>query len=63
VAKHGLFQSYYYAHHLGGDRLLRDRLKDHPGMRSAYVFASVGLLRATAATDLLAIHERSFDRL
>lgn len=30
VAKHGLFQSYYYAHHLGGDRLLRDRLKDHP---------------------------------
>ena len=30
VRHHGVFQSYYYAHHLGGDRLLRDRLKDHP---------------------------------
>lgn len=30
IDKHGLFQSYYYAHHLGGDRHLREQLKDHP---------------------------------
>ena len=27
---HGLFQSYYYAHHVGGDRNARDRFRDHP---------------------------------
>ena len=27
---HGLFQTYYYAHHLGGDRNARDRFRDHP---------------------------------
>jgi predicted HD phosphohydrolase len=30
VAQHGLFQAYYYAHHLGGDRHARDRLRGHP---------------------------------
>jgi predicted HD phosphohydrolase len=30
VAQHGLFQNYYYVHHLGGDRNARDRLRDHP---------------------------------
>ena len=30
VAQHGLFQNYYYVHHLGGDRHARDRLRDHP---------------------------------
>ena len=30
VRHHGLFQSYYYAHHLGGDRNARDRYRDHP---------------------------------
>lgn len=30
VAQHGLFQSYYYVHHLGGDRNARERLRDHP---------------------------------
>ena len=30
VEQHGLFQSYYYAHHLGGDRNGRDRFRDHP---------------------------------
>jgi len=30
VEQHGLVQSYYYAHHLGGDRNARDRLKGHP---------------------------------
>lgn len=29
VEQHALFQSYYYAHHFGGDRNARDRLKDH----------------------------------
>lgn len=30
VKHHGLFQAWYYAHHLGGDRNARDRYKDHP---------------------------------
>ena len=30
VAQHGLFQSYYFAHHLGKDRHGRDRYRDHP---------------------------------
>jgi predicted HD phosphohydrolase len=30
VAQHGLFQSYYYAHHYGGDRHARSRYQDHP---------------------------------
>jgi predicted HD phosphohydrolase len=29
VEQHGLFQTYYYAHHLGGDRQARERLRDH----------------------------------
>ena len=29
VKKHGEFQAYYYAHHLGGDRNKRDKYKDH----------------------------------
>src|SRR5215470_11562500 len=30
VAQHGLFQNYYYVHHLGGDRNARDALRQHP---------------------------------
>jgi predicted HD phosphohydrolase len=30
VEQHGLFQSYYFAHHFGGDRNARDQLADHP---------------------------------
>ena len=30
VQKHGLFQSYYYAHLMGEDRNARDRYIDHP---------------------------------
>lgn len=30
IAHHGLFQTYYYAHHLGGDRHARERYRDHP---------------------------------
>lgn len=29
IKHHGLFQMYYYAHHLGGDRNARDMFKDH----------------------------------
>ena len=29
VEKHGEFQAYYYAHHLGKNRDLRDKYKDH----------------------------------
>jgi len=29
VAQHGLFQSYYYAHHYGGNREARERLRGH----------------------------------
>ena len=29
VLHHGLFQTYYSAHHLGGDRNSRDQFKDH----------------------------------
>ena len=29
IEKHGEFQTYYYAHHLGGDRNRRDKYKGH----------------------------------
>ena len=29
ILHHGLFQTYYSAHHLGGDRNVRDKFKDH----------------------------------
>ena len=38
VAQHGLFQNYYYVHHLGGDRNGRDRFLDHPWYRSCADF-------------------------
>lgn len=30
IKHHGLFQTYYYAHHFGGDRHARDQFKSHP---------------------------------
>ncbi len=30
VQHHGLFQGYYFRHHLGGDRNERERFRDHP---------------------------------
>ena len=35
---HGLFQEYYYAHHLGTDRNSRDKFKDHPYYQDAIDF-------------------------
>ncbi len=29
IEKHGEFQAFYYAHHLGGNRYKRDKYKDH----------------------------------
>ena len=30
VANHGIFQGYYFFHHLGLDRNMRDQFKDEP---------------------------------
>ena len=38
VRHHGLFQSYYYAHHTGGDRNARDAFRDHPWYRDTVEF-------------------------
>jgi predicted HD phosphohydrolase len=40
VEQHGLVQSYYYAHHLGGNRNARDRLKGHPWYAACEAFCS-----------------------
>ncbi len=40
VEQHGLFQSYYYAHFVGGDRNARERFKDHPWYRSCESFCA-----------------------
>ena len=38
VRQHGLFQSYYYAHHFGDDRNARDRYIDHEWYQDAVDF-------------------------
>ena len=38
VRNHGLFQTYYYAHHMGGDSNARDRYIDHPWYQDAVDF-------------------------
>jgi predicted HD phosphohydrolase len=38
VAQHGLFQNYYYVHHLGGDRYARERFRGHPWFASCALF-------------------------
>lgn len=38
VRQHGLFQSYYYAHHFGNDRNARDRYRNHPWYQDAVDF-------------------------
>jgi predicted HD phosphohydrolase len=40
VEQHGLVQSYYYAHHLGGDRNARDRLKGHKWYAACEAFCA-----------------------
>ena len=38
ILHHGIFQEYYYAHHIGGDRNSRDKFKDHPYYQDAVDF-------------------------
>lgn len=38
IKHHGIFQKYYYAHHLGGDRHERDQFKDHPYFKACVRF-------------------------
>jgi predicted HD phosphohydrolase len=40
VEKHGVFQGYYFFHHLGMDRHLRDQFKDHPLYQQAAEFCA-----------------------
>jgi predicted HD phosphohydrolase len=40
VEKHGLFQNYYYVHHLGGDRNARDKYRDHPWYQACKDFCA-----------------------
>jgi predicted HD phosphohydrolase len=40
VEHHGLFQNYYYVHHMGGDRNARDKFIDHPWYRSCKDFCA-----------------------
>ena len=38
VKMHGLFQTYYYAHHLGGDRFKREEYKNHKNYKDTIDF-------------------------
>ena len=38
ILHHGIFQEYYYAHHIGRDRNARDKFKDHPYYQDAVDF-------------------------
>jgi predicted HD phosphohydrolase len=40
VEQHGLVQSYYYAHYMGGDRNARDRIKGHEWYAACETFCS-----------------------
>lgn len=41
VKHHSIFQKYYYAHHLGGNRNARDRLRDSPYYEDAVRFCEL----------------------
>ena len=40
VKHHGLFQGYYYQHHLGGDRDARERYRGHPRFEACVAFCA-----------------------
>jgi predicted HD phosphohydrolase len=40
VQQHGLFQNYYYVHHLRGDRNARDAFRDHPSYQACKDFCA-----------------------
>lgn len=41
VKYHGLFQMYYYAHHYGEDRHVRDRYRNHPHYQACVDFCEL----------------------
>ena len=41
IRHHGLFQTYYYAHHSGGDRHARDRYREHPCYQATVDFCQL----------------------
>ena len=41
VKHHGIFQGYYFFHHLGLDRNLRDRFREHPYWRDCAEFCAL----------------------
>ena len=41
VEKHGVFQGYYFFHHLGMDRNLREAFRGHPGFESTARFCEI----------------------
>ena len=40
VKHHGVFQGYYFFHHMGLDRNMRDRYRDHPYSRACADFCA-----------------------
>jgi predicted HD phosphohydrolase len=40
VEKHGIFQGYYFFHHLGMERHLREQFKDHPQYQATIDFCA-----------------------
>jgi predicted HD phosphohydrolase len=40
VEQHGLFQTYYYAHHYGRDRNAREKFRDHPWYQACVDFCA-----------------------
>ncbi len=40
VEQHGLFQNYYYVHHMGGNRNARDKFRDHPWFEACRKFCA-----------------------
>lgn len=40
IKHHGVFQGYYFFHHIGGDRNLRERYRDHPHYQACLNFCS-----------------------
>jgi len=41
VKHHGIFQGYYFFHHLGLDRDMRDRYREHPHWRDCAEFCAI----------------------
>lgn len=41
VKHHGIFQGYYFFHHVGMDRNMRDQFKDHPYFEKAARFCEI----------------------